>query len=92
VQKALAAGSPAGGSLRDVKHGVCLMQENRSFNHYFGTMAGVRGFDDPHAISLPSGRSVFYQPDTEAYAKASLKKYSPMAARNDDKNVFSGLL
>jgi hypothetical protein len=28
----------------------------------------------------------------EAYAKASLKKYSPMAARNDDKNVFSGLL
>lgn len=64
MQKALAAGSPAGGSLRDVKHVVCLMQENRSFNHYFGTMAGVRGFDDPHAISLPSGRSVFYQPDT----------------------------
>jgi phospholipase C len=63
VRKALAAGSPAGGSLCDVKHVVCLMQENRSFDHYFGTMAGVRGFGDPHAISLSSGRSVFYQPD-----------------------------
>jgi phospholipase C len=63
VRNALAAGPAAGGSLRDVKHVVCLMQENRSFDHYFGTMAGVRGFDDPHAISLSSGRSVFYQPD-----------------------------
>ena len=39
------------------------MQENRSFDHYFGTMAGVRGFGDPHAQRLPDGRSVFYQPD-----------------------------
>jgi hypothetical protein len=30
--------------------------------------------------------------DLEAYAKASLKKYRPMAARNEDKKVFSGLL
>jgi hypothetical protein len=30
--------------------------------------------------------------DSEAYAKASLKKYRPMAARNEDKKVFSGLL
>jgi len=28
----------------------------------------------------------------EVYAKASLKKYRPMAARNEDKKVFSGLL
>ena len=28
----------------------------------------------------------------EAYAKVSLKKYKPMAARNEDKNVSSGLL
>jgi phospholipase C len=42
---------------------VILMQENRSFDHYFGTMPGVRGFNDPTAIKLASGRSVFYQPD-----------------------------
>ena len=40
-----------------------LMQENRSFDHYFGTMAGVRGFGDPNALKLPNGKSVFYQPD-----------------------------
>jgi phospholipase C len=64
VRKAIAAGPPPSGSLRDVKHVVCLMQENRSFDHYFGTMAGVRGFDDPRAITLSTHRSVFYQPDT----------------------------
>jgi phospholipase C len=51
-------------SLNDIKHVVVLMQENRSFDHYFGTMAGVRGFSDPSALILPNGRSVFYQPDT----------------------------
>ena len=39
------------------------MQENRSFDHYFGTMAGVRGFDDAAALRLSDGRSVFHQPD-----------------------------
>jgi phospholipase C len=38
---------PAGtGSLDDIEHFVLLMQENRSFDHYFGTLSGVRGFDD----------------------------------------------
>ncbi len=64
VRRALAQGAPRSGSLRDIKHVVLLMQENRSFDHYFGTMAGVRGFDDPNALKLPDGRSVFYQPDT----------------------------
>lgn len=36
------------GSIQDVEHVVILMQENRSFDHYFGTMAGVRGFSDPY--------------------------------------------
>ena len=39
------------------------MQENRSFDHYFGAMPGVRGFADPAAIRLPGGRPVFCQPD-----------------------------
>lgn len=51
------------GTLADVEHVVIFMQENRSFDHYFGTLSGVRGFDDPRAIALPSGRPVWYQPD-----------------------------
>ena len=39
------------------------MQENRSFDHYFGTLRGVRGFGDPRSVKLPSGKSVFHQPD-----------------------------
>jgi phospholipase C len=38
------------------------MQENRSFDHYFGTLRGVRGFGDPHPVTLPSGKSVWHQP------------------------------
>jgi phospholipase C len=49
--------------LADIKHVVILMQENRSFDHYFGTLPGVRGFSDSGAITLSTGRSVFYQPD-----------------------------
>jgi phospholipase C len=63
VLQALAQAPPRQGSLQDIKHIVLLMQENRSFDHYFGTMAGVQGFDDPSALKLSEGRSVFYQPD-----------------------------
>src|SRR5579862_4805500 len=43
VRKALAAPMPRGrGSLQNVEHVVLLMQENRSFDHYFGTFSGVR--------------------------------------------------
>ena len=65
VQQALARPLPANGRLKDIKHVVLLMQENRSFDHYFGTLAGVRGFDDPHAAKLPNGKSVLYQPDPD---------------------------
>jgi phospholipase C len=44
--------------ISEIKHVVVLMQENRSFDHYFGAMPGVRGFNDPQAIS-----GVFKQPD-----------------------------
>jgi len=37
------------GTIADVEHIVILMQENRSFDHYFGTLRGVRGFGDPRA-------------------------------------------
>ncbi|HEY5836283.1 alkaline phosphatase family protein [Streptomyces sp.] len=64
VQKAVAAGPPRKSSIADIEHVVLLMQENRSFDHYFGTLSGVRGFADPDALTLSTGRSVFYQPDT----------------------------
>ncbi|WP_343632396.1 alkaline phosphatase family protein [Roseateles sp.] len=66
LAKAQALERPA--SLKDIKHVVLLMQENRSFDHYFGTMAGVRGFDDPEAMTLQgphAGKSVFQQPDPQ---------------------------
>lgn len=51
----------ATGTLQDVEHIVVLMQENRSFDHYFGTMRGVRGFGDPRPVTLPSGKPVWHQ-------------------------------
>ncbi len=56
------AGSPTTGSLDSVEHVVILMQENRSFDHYYGTMAGVRGFGDRAALRRGSS-DVFHQPD-----------------------------
>jgi phospholipase C len=52
------------GTIHDVEHIVFMMQENRSFDHYFGTLRGVRGYGDPRTVKLPSGKSVWYQPDT----------------------------
>ncbi|MGP0076497.1 MAG: phosphocholine-specific phospholipase C [Bryobacteraceae bacterium] len=58
-------------TIRDVEHIVILMQENRPFDHHFGTLRGVRGFSDPRAVNihlpLQSGTgsapaSVFLQP------------------------------
>ena len=64
IRQALAvpAYSPTG-TLADVQHVVIFMQENRAFDHYFGTLAGVRGFNDPRAITLPGGKPVWYQPN-----------------------------
>ena len=64
IEKALAV--PAHqrtGTLQDVEHVVFLMQENRAFDHYFGTLRGVRGYGDPHPALLPSGKPVWFQPD-----------------------------
>ncbi|WP_059008855.1 phosphocholine-specific phospholipase C [Streptomyces specialis] len=61
LQTALASEPPAGG-LDAIRHVVILVQENRSFDNYFGTLRGVRGFGDRNAIELPTGRPVFEQP------------------------------
>ncbi|KQZ33141.1 phosphocholine-specific phospholipase C [Caulobacter sp. Root1472] len=53
------------GSIQDVEHVVILMQENRSFDHYFGALRGVRGFDDPHPVLKPNGDPVWMQKQLE---------------------------
>ncbi|PYD49243.1 phosphocholine-specific phospholipase C [Novacetimonas pomaceti] len=64
LQRALAvAPNRITGTIRDVEHVVILMQENRSFDHYFGCLRGVRGYGDPRAETCPDGHSVFSQPD-----------------------------
>jgi|SRR5450756_2930360 len=45
------------GTVDDVEHIVVLMQENRSFDHYFGSLRGVRGFGDPHPVIQPAGQT-----------------------------------
>ncbi|MCD9145863.1 phosphocholine-specific phospholipase C [Streptomyces albireticuli] len=56
-----------------IEHVVILMQENRSFDHYYGTLKGVRGFGDQSVILLPgtrsgsSGKTVFEQPDSSSW-------------------------
>src|SRR5579885_1141959 len=64
------------GTIADLEHIVFLMQENRSFDHYFGAMRGVRGFGDPRAVMLPSGKSVWHQPHGEDH----LLPYRPEGA------------
>ncbi|CAD6509973.1 phosphocholine-specific phospholipase C [Paraburkholderia sabiae] len=52
----------ATGTINDVAHVVIFTQENRSFDHYFGTLRGVRGFNDRMAIALPNGNPIWMQP------------------------------
>jgi phospholipase C len=66
IAKALAVPAHvAARSIRDVEHVVILMQENRSFDHYFGALRGVRGFGDPRPLTLPGGKPVWRQPDAK---------------------------
>lgn len=64
IQRALAIPADSQtGSIRDVAHVVILMQENRAFDHYFGTLRGVRGFGDRFTIPQPDGLNVWQQRD-----------------------------
>ena len=65
IQRAMAINAPAGSTYLDAEHIVILMQENRSFDHCFGTLKGVRGYNDPRAIDLPNGNPVWLQSNNE---------------------------
>lgn len=71
IQKALAINPEPGSTYLDAEHIVFLMQENRSFDHAFGTLRGVRGFNDPRAMRLPNNNLVWLQTSKEG------ETYSP---------------
>lgn len=70
VERAFAIEPPAGSTYLDAEHVVVLMQENRSFDHAYGTLRGVRGFGDPRAVTLPDQNPVWLQSNAagETYA------------------------
>ncbi|MEW5770154.1 MAG: phosphocholine-specific phospholipase C [Pseudomonadota bacterium] len=81
IQRALAVEpNRRTGTIMDVEHIVILTQENRSFDHYFGTLAGVRGFGDPFPIPVAdstgiTGKTVWTQPN--ASVRVSGKPIAP---------------
>lgn len=61
IRRAMAIDPAPGSTFLDAEHVVFLMQENRSFDHCFGTLKGVRGFNDPRALKTPHAPNVFFQ-------------------------------
>jgi phospholipase C len=55
--------------LTDIKHVVIIIQENRSFDHYFGSYCGVRGFSDQSLA--------FQQPDPANTVDSPVGKLLP---------------
>lgn len=72
IERAAAIEPDPDSTFDDAEHVVILMQENRSFDHTFGSLRGVRGFNDPRAVTLPDGNPVWRQ----KYAKDG-KSYTP---------------
>jgi phospholipase C len=81
IRKALAIDADRrAGSLQDVAHIVVLTQENRSFDHYFGSCSGVRGFADRFAIPIEGGtaaqpRTVWQQARIDAAASMPVQPF-----------------
>jgi phospholipase C len=69
IQRAIAIDPQAGTTFLDAEHVVILMQENRSFDHCYGTLQGVRGFNDPRVMRQPDNNVAWIQKNTagEAY-------------------------
>ncbi|MHC5361716.1 phosphocholine-specific phospholipase C [Myroides sp. LJL110] len=63
IARALSIEPEKGSSFLDAEHVVFLMQENRSFDHAYGSLTGVRGFNDPRAMRMPNDLPVWFQSD-----------------------------
>ena len=85
IQRALAINPDTHSTYLDAEHIVILMQENRSFDHCFGTLKGVRGFNDPRAFRLANGNPVWLQTDKRG------KTYAPFRLNiQDTKSTWMG--
>lgn len=87
IQKAFAINPEPGSTFLDAEHVVILMQENRSFDHAYGTLRGVRGFNDPRAMTLPDGNPVWLQTNEKG------ETYAPFRLNlRDTKSTWMGSL
>jgi phospholipase C len=87
IQRAFAIDPDTGTTYLDAEHVVILMQENRSFDHCYGSLQGVRGFNDPRAIRLPDKNRVWLQ------TNANGETYSPFRLNiKDTKATWMGSL
>jgi phospholipase C len=68
IQRAISIDPAVGSTFYDAEHVVILMQENRSFDHCYGTLQGVRGFNDPRAITQPDNNLVWLQKNAKGEA------------------------
>ncbi|WP_417359721.1 phosphocholine-specific phospholipase C [Galbibacter sp.] len=73
IKRALEIDPEIGSDFYDAEHIVFLMQENRSFDHCYGTLKGVRGFNDPRAIKLPNKNPVWLQSDAKGRTYAPFR-------------------
>ncbi len=67
IEKAYGAG-PCSGHLTDIEHFVLFLMENRSFDHYFGTLSGTDGFDTPSLLFQQKG----WNPQTQSLDPAGV--------------------
>lgn len=81
IERAFKIDPPENSTYRDAEHIVILMQENRSFDHCFGSLQGVRGFRDPRAHTFANGRRVWFQTDAQG------KTYAPFRLDMKGSNV-----
>jgi phospholipase C len=87
IRRAAAIDPAPGSTFLDAEHVVILMQENRSFDHSYGSLQGVRGFNDPRAIKLPDGNPVWVQTDDKG------RSYVPFRLNITDTNsTWTGCL
>ncbi|SHM70243.1 phospholipase C [Cyclobacterium lianum] len=73
IQKAMAINPEPGSTYLDAEHVVILMQENRSFDHCFGKLKGVRGFNDPRALRHADQSPIWLQKDNQGQTFAPFR-------------------
>lgn len=85
-QKAMAL-PPAPGGLQGVEHVIVLMQENRSFDHYFGTLQGVQGFADKTVLRRRNSDKTLFEQSPSGSDSTIMPFLARDAVNKDQKNI-----